>query len=247
MSQWSPCAVTIIITRSAASGLAVGWHFACNQVDYGLPNLVRKRAVTRRQLRRAIITVIVIYFTAGVTGLVLRATTTSYYDTFRDIIPFIFAIPAAYLGYCFQRRSSYLESLRSLWSKLVRAVQEAIRYTYDPTPTQEEYADVLTALAIVIDEVRGVYKNVGERPGHIGLFPFEPIKEIHSAMRTLGYGELGAEERELARKRLIGHWQSIRANFLDEFDRAEPSKVVSPYLETASDARKDARAARKNH
>jgi hypothetical protein len=187
--------------------------------------------MTRRQLRGAIIFVIGVYSLAGVIGILLRVTTASGYDTFRDLIPFIFAIPAAYLGYCFQRRSSYLESLRSLWSKLVSAVQEAVKYTYDPTPTQEEYADVLTAMAIAIDELRGVYKNIGERPDEIGHYPYEPIKEIHNAITELGYGELTDEQRATARKRIQGHWKSIRANFLDEFDRAEPGKVVSPYIE----------------
>lgn len=187
--------------------------------------------MTRRQLQRAIILVIGVYSLAGLVGVGLRVTTPIGYDTFRDLIPFIFAIPAAYLTYCFQRRSSYLESLRTLWSAFVRAVQEAISYTYDPTPTQEEYAAVLTAMSIVIDELRGVYKNVGERPGVIGLYPYEPIKEIHEAIAELGHGVLTEEQRATARRRIKGHWKSIRANFLDEFDRAEPGKVVSPYID----------------
>lgn len=187
--------------------------------------------MTRRQLRWAIAGVIGVYVAAVIIGLLLYVSAAPIYQSFRDVIPFIFAIPAAYLGYCFQRRQSYMESLRTLWSQLVRAVQRAIIYTYDPTPTQQEYADVITALSIAIDEVRGVYKNIGEAPDRIGVYPYEPIKEIYKAVRALGYGEISEEQRDLARQRLIGHWQSIRANFLDEFDRAEPGKIVSPYIE----------------
>jgi hypothetical protein len=190
--------------------------------------------MTRRQLRQAIVGVIGVYMAAGLMALVLYASGAPIYPAFHDIIPFIFAIPAAYLGYCFQRRQSYMESLRALWSQLVRAVQHAISYTYDPTPTQQEYANVITALSIAIDEVRGVYKNIGEAPDRIGVYPYEPIKEIYKAVRALGYGEISEEQREVARHRLIGHWQSIRANFLDEFDRAEPSKIVSPYIEKSA-------------
>jgi hypothetical protein len=187
--------------------------------------------LTRRQLRRAIIQVIGVYTLAGALGLALGVSASPYYNAFRDIVPFVFGGPAAYLGYCFQRRQSYMESLRMLWTKLVYAVQESIRYTYDPTPTQGEHARALMELAIAVDEVRGVYKNIGERADQVGVYPYEPIKEIYNAVAELGHGELTSEERELARQRIKGHWRSIRANFLDEFDRAEPSKIVSRYIE----------------
>jgi len=195
------------------------------------PWLNSEAAMTRRQLRRAIIQVIGVYTIAAGMGLALGVSTSPYYDAFRDIVPFVFGIPAAYLGYCFQQRQSYMESLRMLWTRLVQAVQESIRYTFDPTPTQREYAQALMELAIAVDEVRGVYKNIGERAGQVGVYPYEPIKEIYNAVAELGYGELTAEQREIARQRIKGHWRSIRANFLDEFDRAEPGKIVSPYIE----------------
>ena len=187
--------------------------------------------MTRRQLRRAVAIVIAVNAVAVLIAVVLAANNLPYYSTFKDLGPFFFAVIVAYLGYCFQRRSSYLESLRLLWSQLVRGVQEAIKYTYDDTPTREEYAEVLTTLGIAIDELRGVYKNIGEGPGKIGYYPYEPLKEIFQAVSELGYGDLSEEMRETARRRIEGHWKSVRANFLDEFDRAEPSKVVSPYIE----------------
>ena len=74
------------------------------------------------------------------------------------------------------------------------------------------------------------YKNIGEKPGNFGLYPYEPIKEIHKVISDLGY-EGDENKRNLARKSVTGHWKSIRSNFLDEFDRAEPTKVVTPYVE----------------
>ena len=70
--------------------------------------------MTRRQLRRAIIEVIGIFILAASLGLLLGVSASPYYNAFRDIIPFVFGIPAAYLGYCFQQRQSYMESLRIL-------------------------------------------------------------------------------------------------------------------------------------
>ena len=120
--------------------------------------------------------------------------------------------------------------MRALWSKLVQAVQNAIQYTYLNEPSQEEYGKVLIELSIVIDELRGVYRNIGERTGYIGLYPYEPIKGIYEAIAQLGYGKLEEEKRTTARTIMTGHWKSMRGNFLDEFDRAEPTKVVSPYV-----------------
>jgi hypothetical protein len=191
--------------------------------------------MTRRQLRRVIFFVMGIYLLAIGIGVVLRIVGPTkdnmYYETFKDMIPFVFAIPAAYLGYAFQKRGSFLQSLRSLWSGLVKAVNDAIQYTYYDESSQEDFGKVLTSLSIVIDEVRGVYRNIGERLGDIGLYPYEPIKDIHKVVSELGFGKIDENKRMTHRRKIIGHWKSIRRNFLAEFDRVEPTKVVSPYVE----------------
>jgi hypothetical protein len=191
--------------------------------------------MTRKQLRRATYMVIGIYALAFGIGLTLRIsgppTPTPYYETFKDLIPLILAIPAAYLGYCFQQRGSYLQSLRSLWSQLVIAVNSAIQYTYLESPTQEQFGKILTDLSIATDELRGVYKNIGESSKNVGLYPYEPIKDIHKVISRLGFGNLDEKNRITARRQVVGHWKSIRSNFLDEFDRAVPTKVVSVYIE----------------
>jgi len=191
--------------------------------------------MTRKQLRRATFMVMGIYVLAFGIGLTLRIfgppTPTPYYETFKDLIPLILAIPAAYLGYCFQQRGSYLQSLRSLWSQLVIAVNSAIQYTYLESPTQEKFGKILTDLSIATDELRGVYKNIGESSKNVGLYPYEPIKDIHKVISRLGFGILDEKNRITARRQVVGHWKSIRSNFLDEFDRAVPTKVVSAYIE----------------
>lgn len=190
--------------------------------------------MTKIQLKLAILHVILIYIIAILLGFILKLNepplSTSYYETFKDSIPFILAIPAAYLGFCFQKRMSYLQSLRSLWSKLVVSVNNAIQYTFLESPSQEQYSTVIVDLRIVIDELRGVYKNVNEKSQNIGLYPYEPIKTIHEVICDLGFGELGEEKRNSARDSVYEYWKSIRSNFLEEFDRAEPTKIVSPYI-----------------
>lgn len=187
--------------------------------------------MTRRQLRIAVAIVILIYAAFGIIAFVLRVLERDidpqFQQGYRDAAPFLFAIPAALLGYAFQQRFSYLASLRSLWSRLVQSVNAAIQYTYDETPTAREHAEVMAHLGIAIDEVRGVYRNVGEQPGHVGLYPYEPIKEIYRLINDLGYGVNDPAKRKQTRELIVTKWQSIRFAFLSEFDRAEPSQPIT--------------------
>src|SRR4029079_5856379 len=96
------------------------------------------------------------------------------YAAFKDLIPLVIAIPAAYLAFCFQRRNSYLQALRSLWSNMVGAVQAARTYTYTPEPSRELYSETLGKLGMVIEEVRGVFKNIPAKGSPVGWYPFEP-------------------------------------------------------------------------
>ena len=81
-----------------------------------------------------------------------------------------------------------MQQLRSLWSKLVEAVQSANEYALLNVPTQEQHVEVLRLLGIGIDEIRGVFMNLGECKEQRGLYPFEPLKEIHEAVLRYGLG-----------------------------------------------------------
>jgi hypothetical protein len=185
--------------------------------------------MTRRQLRIVVILVVCAYAALGILGATLRLTApgTDIYDAYKEMVPFVFAIPAALLGYAFQQRSSYLASLRALWSRLVQSVNLAVQYTYDDQTTQRQHAEVMTQLAVAIDEVRGVYRNVHEHDGNPGQYPYEPIKHIYVLVHDLGYGVVDATRRKKAREQILADWQSIRSAFLSEFDRAEPSHPIT--------------------
>ncbi|MCG2593103.1 hypothetical protein LZ009_09955 [Ramlibacter sp. XY19] len=152
------------------------------------------------------------------------------YATYKDLMPLLIALPAAWLGYCLQRRSSYMQQLRSLWSKLVETIQVANQYTYLHNPTQEQYAVVLQRLSIAIDEIRGVFMNLGERDGQRGLYPFEPIKQIHAAVLAVGFGSNATQEK-LAKLRELTFelWRAVRNELLKEFDREQPTYYHSHY------------------
>jgi hypothetical protein len=92
---------------------------------------------------------------------------------------------------------------------------------------------VLSELSVAIEEVRGVFKNVGESQNQRGIYPFEAIKTIHRAISDLGYGsEFSNDRARRARATIIPAWKKGRAQLLRELDRDFPTYPESPYLPT---------------
>lgn len=191
--------------------------------------------MTKRQLKFWVFAVMSIYLLTVVAGIAIKYQFPSkddpVYSTFKDLIPFLLAIPTAWLGFCFSRRLSFLAQLRTLWSHLVSAVQIAIQYTHLQQPTQEQYSEALREISMAIDEVRGSFKNVGEAEGKIGLYPFEDLKDIHKIISGLGFGDaFKSGEVAEARTQIGKCWGKVRQPFLSEFERHEPTKPSSRYI-----------------
>lgn len=190
--------------------------------------------MTRRRLHNIIIIITIIYILCIVCGILLRIFDNSkdqiIYETFTDLIPLIFAIPLGYLGFCFQRRNNFMSSLKELWKNMIFALNETLEYTHKDKISNVEYERTLKELSKVIDELRGVYKNIGESQESKGLYPFEPIKSIRKEIEKLGFGDIDKVKAKEARQIIIGNWKSIRNEFLHEFDRYEPTKPVSKYI-----------------
>ena len=182
--------------------------------------------MTRKTLNKRIKTVLVIYCIAVITAISLRVafpdekgTPSIAYQTYKDLIPFLLAIPAAWLGYCFQRRSSYLAALRQLWGQLIPAVQTAIQFTHLQNPTKEDFSNVQKELSIVTDSLRGVFENIPNRDP-VGLYPYENLKQIQKIVSWL-YLETqnSADEKYWARRMVKTLWASMHHMLLLEFDR----------------------------
>lgn len=153
------------------------------------------------------------------------------YNTLRDLIPLIIAIPAAWLAYSFQRRQSYLKDIRELYSHMVGATQDAIQYTHLEHPYQSDFGRVQKLLSTTIEEVRAVFINLGQTEEHVGLFPFEGIKAIIEALNELGFGDhITPEARRTARCKIICEWKKVRKHFLSECARGIPVNPQSRFL-----------------
>ena len=192
--------------------------------------------MTKRKIARSFAVAVVIYLTAVIAGILFRVFDKTddavVYATFKDMIPFVIAIPAAWVGYCLQRRSSYLQQLRTLWSRLVEAIQAGTHYTYLDKPTREQHADVLRAISVAIDEVRGVFANLSESEQEVGLYPFEPIKDIYALIHDLGYAhDTAKEKRDKIREQIFALWHGARQELLKEFDRETPTFSHSHWVD----------------
>ncbi len=152
---------------------------------------------------------------------------------FRDLIPLIINMPAAWLAYCFQRRQSYLSDVRNLYTKLVVSVQEAIQYTNLDCPSQERFVSVKMSISTIIDEMRGVFINVGESDKETGLYPFESLKDMFTIIDQLGYGSQVTQESAIsAHSELVFKRKEVdRTHFLLECPRGHPIQPDSPFLE----------------
>jgi hypothetical protein len=190
--------------------------------------------VTRIHLRWIIIGVIAVYALALALGIVLRRPfaepPSGYYSAYKDLIPLVIAIPAAYLAFAFQRRGSYLQALRTVWEHMVVAVAGALTYTETESPSRELQQQTLARLSVAIEEVRGVFRNVPAPGAPEGWYPFEPVKQIYQEIRDLGSGsQATSAARAAARDRIYRMWKANRLQLLAEFDRETPTHHHAQY------------------
>jgi hypothetical protein len=193
--------------------------------------------MTRRRLYYATILVVTFYMLALAAGILLRIKfSDGVYGTYKDMMPFVIAIPAAWLGFCFQRRASYLSALRSFWDDVIPAVQTAVQYTHLRQPTEKAFSATLKDLSTVIDSLRGVFRNV-PTGDPVGLYPYENLKDILQVISWLGYSNSRSEQdRYQARRCIRLLWASMHQALLQEFDREIPVFPLSKYLDARSSA-----------
>lgn len=100
-------------------------------------------------------------------------------------------------------------------------------YTDLVTPQAQDYNNAYRALSTVIDEMRGVYRNIGEDQQYVGTFPYEPLHDMRRAMEQLGNGKPTADRRREAREKIDQAWDAMRYDFLSEFETPEPLRPIS--------------------
>jgi hypothetical protein len=176
----------------------------------------------------AVALVIVALVTAAILGRLFGGVPgRALYDIIVDFTELQVALIAVYLAYVFQQRAFFVQMLRGLWSQIIVAKNEIIRYSHDPVVTQEKYARAFGAISEAIDEMRGVYRNVGESPDRLGLYPYEPLHDMLRALNELGFSEPTGQARADCRARVIRAWNALRYDFRREFRPPEPTHPIT--------------------
>jgi hypothetical protein len=135
----------------------------------------------------------------GIAGGPLEKLATDIYEYLKDMALVFVTVVAAYLASVFQKRHSFIEALREEWRDIIKAKSALFAYTQIEKPTQRDYVAAFCAISETIDNMRSVYKNVGETNRLVGLYPYEPLHDMRRALQTLSR----ARTRTLVRRSAV--------------------------------------------
>jgi hypothetical protein len=154
------------------------------------------------------------------------------YEYMKDMSLVFVTVVAAYLANVFQSRSSFIASLREEWRDIIASKSMLFAYTQIERPTQAQYLETFCRLSETIDNMRTVYRNVGETDALIGLYPYSPLHDMRRALQTLEPGPdraITAEQRRLVRDSILQSFYALRESFLDELDPEQPDTPILIY------------------
>lgn len=151
-----------------------------------------------------------------------------FYDFFKDMALLIATGGVAYISNVFQKRAGFLDNLKAEWREIIASKSALLSYMHKPAPTHEDYVATFTQLSETIDNMRIVYRNVGETRDAIGLFPFAPLHDMRRVLQSLDprKGPTTPEQRKLARDTMLQSFYALRDRFLEELDLEEPDAPI---------------------
>lgn len=193
------------------------------------------RSTLRRKTRRLYVTLALILAVSLLAkfadhipllkGSPLSAPLKDGYEFLRDMSLLIATGGVAYITSMFQKRSDFLSTLHKGWQQIIAAKSGAFRFTQMEQPTEADYLDAFLRISETIDDLRILYRNVGETESLIGLFPFAPLHDMRRALQTLDPRkgrEVTSDDRKLARDAILQSFYALRETFLAELDIEEP-------------------------
>jgi hypothetical protein len=151
-----------------------------------------------------------------------------FYDFIRDTSLLIITVIAAYMADVLQKRTTFLQNLREQWREIVETKAALIYFCHQKDPTLEDYLKASQQLSQTIDNMRIVYRNIGETSQLIGLYPYAPLHHMYRVMVSLDprVATPTIEDKYKARGEIWDAFNAIREHFVDEFDIEEPTRPV---------------------
>lgn len=152
------------------------------------------------------------------------------YEFLRDMSLLIATGGVAYVSNVYQKRSSFVESLEQEWRGIVSTKNALYAFCEKSGPTPDAYVEAFCRISEMLDNMRIVYRNVGETDTLIGLYPYAPLHDMRRALQTLDprkSKDLTPEYRKLVRDAILQSFYALRETFLEELDLEQP---VHPLL-----------------
>jgi len=147
------------------------------------------------------------------------------YEYLRDMSLLIATGGVAYITNVFQKRHGFVEALKEEWRDIIATKSALFAYTQLERPTPEQYMATFCRLSETIDNMRSVYRNVGETDDLVGLYPYAPLHDMRRALQTLDprkNPDAGPEARALVRDAILQSFYALRETFLEELDLEQP-------------------------
>ena len=160
----------------------------------------------------------------GLKGSGLETALKDVYEYLKDMSLLIATGGVAYITNVFQKRSTFVAALNEEWRDIIGTKSALFTYTQLEKPTLEQYLATFCKLSETIDNMRSVYRNVGETDALVGLYPYAPLHDMRRVLQTLDprKGPMDPEARALARDAILQSFYALRENFLEELDLEEP-------------------------
>ena len=148
------------------------------------------------------------------------------YDYMRDMALVFVTMVAAYLANVFQMRTKFVASLEEEWRAMVKTKTKLVTFCERDDTTLDDYLHAYGRMSATLDNMRIVYRNVGETDELIGLYPYSPLHDMRRALETLDprSGDVvSIERRRVACDAIRQSFSALRETFLEELDLEEPT------------------------
>ena len=162
----------------------------------------------------------------GIGGTKLVFIANDIYDYMKDMALIFITVVAAYLANVFQKRSTFVTSLEREWRRIVRTKSTLYAFCENRNSSEADYMNAFCQISETLDNMRIVYKNVGETDKLIGLYPYNPLHDMRRALMTLDprkHPDISPAHRKLVRDAVLQSFYALRENFLEELDLEQPT------------------------
>jgi hypothetical protein len=147
------------------------------------------------------------------------------YEYLKDMALVFVTVVAAYLANVFQKRSKFVEALEKEWRNIVTTKSALFTYCAKTYPTTDDFVAAFCRISETLDNMRIVYRNVGETRELVGLYPYAPLHDMRRALQSIDPRKtslISEEQRTMARHAILQSFYALRETFLEELDLQEP-------------------------